>query len=173
MTIQAIEEMLEASRKDFAEAVASIPPALATTRPAPESWSALECAEHVAIVEERYLGRLNEAAPLTESQLAARREAELGARMLDRSVRATAPETARPTGRFATTADALDAFHRARARTLEFVRRRHADLYGLALEHARLGKMNGTEYTIIVAAHARRHAAQIREIGQALARDAR
>lgn len=159
---------LEKSQQEFQAAAASLSEEQARAKPEPSRWSVLECVEHVTVVEEIFLGRL-EAAPRLESpRVDKQREAELAARVPDRTNRAEAPERARPTGRFASLAEALDQFHLARARTMQFARDRAADLYSLSLEHPRFGSLNGAEYIVIIAGHARRHAAQIREAKSAL-----
>ena len=159
---------LEKSQQEFQAAAAGLSEEQARAKPEPSRWSVLECVEHVTVVEEIFLGRL-EAAPRLESpRVDKQREGELAARVPDRTNRAEAPERARPTGRFASLAEALDQFHLARARTMQFARDRAADLYSLSLEHPRFGSLNGAEYIVIIAGHARRHAAQIREAKSAL-----
>ncbi|HLI86523.1 MAG TPA: hypothetical protein VKV17_21620 [Bryobacteraceae bacterium] len=47
--------------------------------------------------------------------------------------------------------------------TIRFVEENHGSLYPRALEHPRLGALNGCEYVVLIAAHSRRHTAQIVE----------
>jgi hypothetical protein len=84
-------------------------------------------------------------------------------RVPDRSTRIKAPEAVWPIGRFTTLGQALEQFNAGRARSIQFAEDRYGDLYCLASEHPRLGPMNGVEFLILIAAHARRHAEQIRE----------
>jgi hypothetical protein len=128
----------------------------------------LECVEHVTVVEERFLGRL-ETAPRRESpRVDHEKEAELAVRVPNRTVKAEAPEPARPTGRYSSLAEALGQFHAARGRTIRFAQDRARDLDWLALEHPRFGPLNGAEFIVVIAGHARRHAAQIQEVKSAL-----
>ena len=89
-------------------------------------------------------------------------------RIPDRSVRVKAPDAVLPAGRFKTLADALDRFNAERTRSVQFAENRCDDLYCLAAAHPRFGPMNGVEFLIIIAGHARRHAEQIRETRAAL-----
>jgi uncharacterized damage-inducible protein DinB len=161
-------EALEQSRRELHEAASDVPEAKAGAKPGDGRWSVLDCVEHVAIVEERFWGRLDAAPRLDSVTIDKRKEADLASRVPDRTARAEAPEAVRPTGRFASLAEALEKFDSARARTIEFARNRGGDVYWLSLEHPRFGPLNGGEYIVLVAGHSRRHAAQIREVKSAL-----
>ena len=155
--------LLEASREDFLAAVEGITEEQACIKPAPERWSVLECVEHVTTVEERFLKRLETAPRLNAPRVDKQKETDLASRVPDRTVRAQAPEPARPTGRFATLAAAIQEFRTNRRHTIRFAKDHAPDLYWLSLEHPRFGPVNGSEFLVIVSGHARRHAAQIRE----------
>lgn len=161
-------EALEKSRQEFQAAVANVGEEHAKAKPEAGRWSVLECVEHVTVVEERFLGRL-EAAPRLESpRVDKEKEAELAVRVPNRTTKAEAPEPVRPTGRFSSLSDALDQFHAVRDRTIRVAQDRAGDLYWLALEHPRFGPLNGAEFIVLIAGHARRHAAQIQEVKSAL-----
>lgn len=161
-------QLLEDSRKDFESAVSGISEAQAGQRPAPGRWSVLECVEHVAVVEERFLRRLREAGRLAKPRVDPSKETDLLARMIDRTARAQAPEAVLPANRFPGLTQALEEFRAARGRTIRFAHESGEELYSLAVEHARLGAMNGAEFMRIIAGHSRRHAAQIRDARVAL-----
>jgi len=57
-------KLLEDSRKVFHEAAAGISESQASTSPGEGRWSVLQCTEHVTIVEERFLGFLENAGRL-------------------------------------------------------------------------------------------------------------
>jgi hypothetical protein len=163
-----IIDILEKSREEFQAAAGGLPESLAKTRPEADRWSVLDCVEHVATVEEIFLKRLaggeyTEAPPEDQGK-----EAALAARIVDRSTRRQAPETVVPKGRFTSLAEGLEQFHAARGRTVQFARERAADLYTLASAHPVFGPLNGVEALTIIAAHARRHAEQIREVRAAI-----
>jgi len=138
------------------------------TRPAQDRWSVLECVEHVVIVEEKNLAKLAEAERLESPRIDKQKEGEIIAQIPDRTTRYIAPEAGRPTGRFVSLAQALEQFNAIRSKSVRFAEDRQADLYRIAVEHARLGTVNGAEMLLIIAGHARRHADQIREIQTAL-----
>jgi uncharacterized damage-inducible protein DinB len=163
-----IVQHLERGREEFMAALAGINESQAKLRPDPARWSVIDCVEHVAIVEERFLGRLETAERLETPRIDKEREASLLVRVADRSARASAPEAVVPSGRFATLAQALEHFNAARTRSIQFAQDRSDDLYYLATEHPRFGPMNGAEFLMIITAHARRHSAQIQEVRAAL-----
>jgi hypothetical protein len=163
-----IVENLERSRQEFIAAVAGLTEAQANIRPDPARWSVLDCVEHVATVEERFLGWLTAAQKLEAPRVDKEKEAGLMARVPDRSTRVKAPEAVVPNGRFKTLAQALEQFNAGRTRSVQFAEDRCDDLYCLASEHPRFGPVNGVELLIITAGHSRRHAEQIRETRAAL-----
>jgi uncharacterized damage-inducible protein DinB len=163
-----IVQHLERGREEFLASVAGLTEAEVKVRPDPARWSVLDCVEHVALVEERFLGRLESAQKLDTACVDKQKEAGLLVRVADRSARASAPDAVVPTGRFASLAEAMEQFNAARARSIQFAQERGEDLYYLASEHPRFGPMNGVEYMMIITAHARRHADQIRETRAAL-----
>ena len=163
-----IIHILESSREEFNAAAGGVAEEHAKSKPAPERWSVLDCVEHVTFVETRVLVRLQETPPGGAPPVDKQKEADLAARVPNRSVRAEAPEALRPVGRYATLVEAIEQFNAARARTIEFAQASGENVYALALEHPRFGKLNGMEYLVLVAGHARRHAEQIREARAAL-----
>jgi hypothetical protein len=163
-----IIEILEKSKEEFHAAAAGVPESLAKIRPEADRWSVLECVEHVATVEEIFLKRLAGGEHTDPPPVDKVKDAALAAKVVDRSTRRQAPETVAPKGRFTSLAQGLEQFHGARARTTQFARDRSADLYTLASAHPVFGPLNGVEALTIIAAHARRHAEQIREVRVAL-----
>jgi uncharacterized damage-inducible protein DinB len=156
--------ILESSRLEFTAAVAGLSEAQARCKPGEDQWCALECVEHVVVVEERFLSGVEQAERLDTPTVNREKEAEISQRVPIRETRVRALEAVRPTGRFATMSEALIAFNAARARTMRFADERRPDLYSLAMEHRRFGKLNGAEYLLLIAAHTRRHAGQILEL---------
>ncbi len=163
-----IIKTLEQSRDDLHAAVEGVSEAESRTRPAEARWSVLECLEHVATVERRFLNRLETAANL-ESSIDPEREPRVLAMVTDRSQRRQAPEMVQPSGRFASVADALADFDATRAEVIRFGQARHSELRTLGAQHPLFGQVTGYELMLIIAGHACRHAAQIREARAALA----
>ncbi len=164
----AIVKILEDSRADFHAAVDGISESHAKVCPAPGRWSVLECVEHIALSESRLLGWLQNPIADPAPPVDKEKEARLFTGVASRTQRVEAPEPARPTGRFATLADAMEQFDAARAGSIRFAERQGERLYALAARHPFFGACNGQEVMVLMAAHARRHATQIREIRTAL-----
>src|SRR5271170_1519627 len=124
-----IVQTLESSRQDFMAAVDGLTDQKAQARPDSERWSVLDCVEHVTIVEEYFLGRLEAAKKLDSPSCDKEKEAGLMVRVPDRSTRIKAPEAVWPTGRFTTLGQALEQFNAGRTRSIQFAEDRSDDLY--------------------------------------------
>ena len=136
--------------------------------PGPGRWSALECAEHVAVSEDFLFSQLIEARPAGVPLVNHQREAGILARDADRTHPGVSPEVVRPIGRFPTLADALRHFLQSRDQTVRFVESCAEDLRSRLTTHPLLGPMNGYETLLLMAVHPHRHAKQIDEIGAAV-----
>jgi len=163
-----IIQILEDSRADFRAAADGVSELHAKVCPAPGRWSVLQCVEHIVISKSRFLGWLKNPIADPTPPVDKEKEAKLLAGVAGRAQRVEAPEPARPTGRFATLAEALEQFDATRAESLRFADSQGSGLYTLAAKHPFFGVCNGAEVMVLMAAHARRHAAQIREIRAAL-----
>jgi hypothetical protein len=159
-----IVKILEDSRTDFLAAVHGVSELDAKVCPEPGRWSVLQCVEHIVISESRFLGWLQNPIADPTPPVDKEKEAKLLVGVASRAQRVEAPEPARPTGRFATLAEAMEQFEAARARSIRFAESQGARLHTLAVKHPFFGVCNGSEVMVLMAAHARRHAAQIREI---------
>jgi hypothetical protein len=159
---------LEAGREDFLAAIEGLSDAQAAMRPAEGRWSVLECMEHIVTVEERFQGWIDNGKRLEAANPNPENEAALTARVTDRSFTAQAPEAVQPKGRFASVDVGRAAFQSARDRSVQMAQERGGTLYEVGAEHPRFGPLNGMEVLFLIAGHARRHAAQIRENRAAL-----
>jgi len=161
-------ELLESGRQDVLDAVDGLTEAAALAKPSPDRWSVLECMEHVVIVEERFQGWLQNG-PAIASAPKPENETRLFSMVTDRSAKVTAPEAVVPSGRFVVLKEAVLAFNAARDRSVSLVKEHGEALYTIGARHGRFGELNGVEVVHLMAGHARRHAAQIRELGEAAA----
>ena len=109
-------EILEAGRRDFLDATRDISREQASAKPTPNSWSVLECIEHVAAVEDRYLSWISKG-----SAVAAKRDSEKEMRLFttirNRLTKVEAPDLFHPRGRFGTLSEALSEFGAVRDRS--------------------------------------------------------
>ncbi|MEO5922711.1 MAG: DinB family protein [Bryobacteraceae bacterium] len=167
MSNNVLLRVLEDGRQDVVASVLNLPDELAAIKPGPEKWSVLECLEHIVAVEERFLGFLANGAVIVPTP-SDDKEAQLSARVRDRSDRVQAPEAVVPTGRYTSVEEALTAFQRVRDLSVRVAQERGDALYGIGVKHGRFGDINGSELVHVLASHACRHAAQIRETRAAL-----
>jgi hypothetical protein len=158
-------EKLNSGRDEFLASVEGMTEEQAAAKPA-AGWSILECAEHVATVEENLRRRLMEQATPTESEMSREREAFIAAVAANRGRRVQAPEVARPCGRFATLSEAVECFCRNREQTIAYIASCHEDLRRLTTDHPMIGAASGQEIIILMMAHPFRHAQQVRELRQ-------
>ena len=160
--------ILARTRDDFLLSLAGITEEQSRQKPAPDSWSILECTEHVVAAERgMFIGITQRCTPRT-SPGAMNREQEFLRSVADRARKLVAPEFVRPTGRYATLAEAVEKFREHRHRTIEFVSTCRDDLHAVELQHPVAGMVTAQECLAILAMHPSRHAAQIREIRQSL-----
>jgi hypothetical protein len=167
--------LLDESRDALRAAVASVPAEARVRRPGPDRWSVNEVIEHLALVEARFARDV--AAAIDEAKAAGLGpessprvplEETIRRRLLDRTERRQAPESAVPTG----TLD-QEAAWTALERAHDSFRTALTSADGLALgtvhaEHRRWGALTAYQWAEVLAGHAKRHAQQITEAaGQA------
>jgi hypothetical protein len=159
----------ESTRDRFLAATAGLSDAQWRWKASPERWSAAEVAEHVAVAEADIRGRIEpgfagpEASAEERKKTAGKDEIILHA-VPDRSHKVSAPDRLRPTGRFATRADAVKAFEEARAKNIELLRSSPIDLRAHVFPHPVLGPVDGMQMMLFIAAHSARHTEQLEEV---------
>ena len=163
-----ILELFDTGQKCFLHTLAGVADDAAARKPSPECWSILECAEHVAIVEERLLAYIENARPADGTVIPIQREALIRERAPDRSRRIPAPEVALPAGRYSALADAAAQFVSNRLRSIVFVQSCDDDLRAKLAEHPILKVATCYEILLMMAYHPMRHARQIDEIKLAI-----
>jgi hypothetical protein len=166
---------LETATRDLRAAIDAVPAPMRGQKPGPARWSVNEVIEHVAKVEQSFVGTLVanvEAAKATglapEIEEPPMLTDKTRAVLTDRANPRQAPEHALPTGAIDSSAgiEAIDAAH---ARLKEAV----AGCDGLALstvthDHRFFGTLNVYQWIELLAGHEDRHAAQVREIATQL-----
>ena len=160
-----IEELREVGKQFCAEA-SNLTVAQAKFKSAPDRWSIEECVEHVATVEKGFFKRLQEqGTPAPDATpTPVRSEAELRKEIVDRTIKKTAPETVRPTGRYGSLDAALDSFRASREEAIAYLANGKDDLFDRCVMHPRLGALTSRQAFIFIIQHPVRHLAQIREI---------
>jgi hypothetical protein len=159
--------LLNRSRQTLLDAVNGVTENQARWKPAPDRWSILEYAEHLAVSDDALVALIKRslstpAQPETEAQ---RRERETKIRETPIPRGANhAPEMLQPGGRFASLAEAVAAFLAARERSLEYARTTQEDIRSHFTGHSVLGPLDGYQWLMGNARHAETHAGHIREL---------
>lgn len=165
---QDLLESLERGRQALLDALDGVTEDQAARVPEPGRWSVRDCMEHLLLVE-NYLFRQIATSQPSETPVGSRaREARILQRGADRAKRLEAPEVARPTGRFPTLSEAVNAFLASRNETIRYVQALTEDPRLQTAHHPLIGPVNCYETLLIMAIHPHRHVQQIREIRNAI-----
>jgi uncharacterized damage-inducible protein DinB len=136
-------------------------------RPAPGRWTVAECLEHIATVEGRVLGLIQETLEtgLDSSKRSAMegKDDTLVASVVGRMPRFQAPEFLAPTGRWPDN-QLLKEFEGARQQTRDFAASTRADLRRYFYKHPVFGELDLYQWLLLIAAHCDRHRAQSEEV---------
>jgi hypothetical protein len=156
-------ELLRRTELLYLATLENVSSAQAAFKAAPQRWSILETAEHVAATEEFLLALTTAASPSTvESD--PRMDERIHRFAVDRQRTFVAPEGVCPCGRFGGIAEAAAAFRRARQKTVQYVHETQADLRRLRVLHPAAGSIDVYQNLLIGAYHPERHAKQVQEI---------
>ena len=156
---------LRAGNDALRDSLNGLDESLAGRRPTPESWSVLECVEHMIASEVLLLSRLREATPRDESHEDRAREAKLEGLATNRLRRIEAPEPVLPQGNYESLEMAMEGFARVRGETERFVEQFNGDLRSWLVIHPLITRpLNCYEMLLLMALHPARHAMQIAEI---------
>jgi len=159
-------QYLETTKKGVLDATKGLSEAQWNFKAAPDRWSVAQVMEHIAAAEDFIREALKEKvmmAPAGEPGRDVKKTDEAVLAMVpDRTTKVQAPEPLVPTNRFGSPADSVKHFVESRATTEEFLK----TTTGLR-EHVTdspLGKMDGYEFILLIAAHSERHTKQINEV---------
>jgi hypothetical protein len=122
--------------------------------------------EHIAAAEDFIRGMLKEKVMMSPAGEPGRDVKKTDAAVLamvpDRTTKAQAPEPLVPTNRFGSPDGTLKHFLESRATTEDFLKTT-TDLRSHVMESP-LGKLDGYEFVLFIAAHSERHTKQINEV---------
>src|SRR6266852_7209932 len=159
-------QYLESTKKGVLEATKGLSEAQWNFKPAPDRWSVAQVTEHVAAAEDFMREILKEKVMIAPAGEAGRdvKKTDEGvlAMVPDRTHKAQAPEPLVPTNRFGSPEGSVKHFMASRATTEDFLksatgRRDH-------VADSPLGKLDGYEFVLFIAAHSERHTKQINEV---------
>jgi uncharacterized damage-inducible protein DinB len=162
---QAVLREFKMGRDALIDSLAGVDDALARRRPSHETWSILECVEHMIESERYLLSRLRAAETADQPFEKSRREAKIARLAADRTRRIEAPEQAHPHGTYRTLAEAMQAFDLTRNEVVQWVENCNGDPRRMLTDHPLIaGPVTCAETLVMMAAHPARHAKQIEEI---------
>jgi hypothetical protein len=161
-------QYLESSKKGVVDATKGLSEAQWNFKPAPDRWSIAEVMEHLAAAEDMIRG-MDQEQVMKSPAIAPRDPVEVKktddgviAQVPDRSHKIQAPDPLKPTNRFGSPADAEKHFLESRAVTEEFLKTT-PDLRA-HVSDSPMGKLDGYEWVLLIAAHSERHTKQILEV---------
>src|SRR5260370_1998919 len=159
-------QYLETTKKNVLEATKGLSEARGNFKPGPDRWSVAEVMEHIAGAEDFIRGMVKEkvmTAPTGEPGRDVKKTDEAVLAMVpDRTNKAQAPEPLVPTNRFGSPEGSIKHFVESRATTEDFLK----TAPGLRddVRDSPLGKLDGYEFVLFIAAHSERHTKQINEV---------
>jgi hypothetical protein len=159
-------QYLESTKKNVLEATKGLSDAQWNFKPAPDRWSVGQVMEHIAASEDFIRGMVVEkvmTAPAGEMGRDVRKTDEgVLAMVPDRTHKAQAPEPLVPTNRFGSPEGSMKHFVETRTATEDFLK----TTTGLRdhVMDSPLGKLDGYEFVLFIAAHSERHTKQINEV---------
>jgi hypothetical protein len=161
-------QYLESTKKGVLDATKGLSDAQWNFKPAPDRWSVAEVMEHLAAAEDLLRGMTQEQIMKTPAVLPRdadeTRKADEGvlAMVPDRSHKLQSPEPLKPTNRFGSPAAAQKHFVESRATTEQYLK----NTPGLRAHvgDSPMGKLDGYEFVLLIAAHSERHTKQMLEV---------
>jgi hypothetical protein len=159
---------LKETKEGFLNDVKGLSEAQLNFKTSPERWSVAQCIEHIALAENSIMGLVqnNQKQPADPSKHSEVKttDADVWARVTDRSHKATAPEFLKPSNKFKNSEEAVKAFVEQRDKNIEFVQTTNEDLRDHFMPHPALGPLDDYQWILLIAAHSRRHTLQIEEV---------
>jgi hypothetical protein len=159
-------QYLETTKKNVLEATKGLSEAQWNFKAAPDRWSVAQVMEHIAAAEDFIRGMLKEKLMMAPAGDAGRDVKKTDDAVLamvpDRTTKAQAPEPLVPTNRFGSPEGSIKHFVESRASTEDFLR----TATGLRdhVADSPIGKLDGYEFVLLIAAHSERHTKQINEV---------
>jgi len=159
-------QYLESTKKNVLEATRGLSEAQWNFKPGPDRWSVAQVMEHIAAAEDFIRGVVKEKVMMAPAGDAGRdvKKTDDGvlAMVPDRTNKVQAPEPLVPTNRFGSPEGSIKHFVESRATTEDFLK----TTTGLRdhVTDSPMGKLDGYEFVLLIAAHSERHTKQINEV---------
>ncbi len=159
-------QYLESTKKNVLDATKGLSEAQWNFKPAPDRWSVAQVMEHIAAAEDFIRGMTKEkvmTSPAGEPGRDVKKTDEAVLMMVpDRTHKAQAPEPLVPSNRFGSPDGSVKHFVESRSATEDFLKST-AGLRDHVMDSP-LGKLDGYEFVLFIAAHSERHTKQINEV---------
>ena len=158
---------LESTKQNVLQATKGLSEAQWTFKPMPDRWSVAQVMEHIVasedFIRENLLKEKVMAAPASEPGRDVKQIDEaVMAKIPDRTQKAQAPAPLLPRNRFGSPDGSVKHFVESRAMTEQYLRTTNG-LRGHVMDGP-VGKMDGYEFVLFIAAHCERHTEQINEV---------
>jgi len=169
MPLQPLLDELRASTRDFLAALTGVSRSEWTWQPAPESWSLYQVAEHTCVVqrgiERLYATKLLEQPITAEGPTPRWTDADIRERLGRGGDPIRAPGMVLPKGRWASQEGIAQVFTDSAESLIGWVQSHpEVDLRAYGHIHPMMGQLDGVQWLIMVAAHNRRHAEQVKSL---------
>jgi DinB family protein len=159
-------QYLESTKKNVLEATKGLSEEQWNFKPAADRWSVAQVMEHIAAAEDFLRDVTKEkvmAGPAGEAGRDVKKTDEAVLTMVpDRTHKAQAPEPLVPSNRFGSPDASIRHFVESRSATEDFLKST-AGLRDHVMDSP-LGKLDGYEFVLFIAAHSERHTKQINEV---------
>jgi uncharacterized damage-inducible protein DinB len=160
---------LKETKKDFLNSVKGLSDEQWNYKPAPDKWSVAEVSEHIALSEDFLAKMITDKIMKSPEARAEKRAAVKGKeeqimKMIpDRSKKAQAPEQLKPQNTFASRDALLKAFTDKRDANIKYIKETKDPLHA-HIAPSPIGEFDAYQWMIFLAAHSKRHTAQIEEV---------
>jgi uncharacterized damage-inducible protein DinB len=160
---------LKETKKDFLNSVKGLSDEQWKFKPAPDKWSVAEVSEHIALAED-FLSKMvtekimtSPEAPAEKRAAVKGKEEQIMKMIPDRSQKAQAPEQLKPHNAFASRDELLKAFTSKRDANIKYIKETKDALHA-HIAPSPIGEFDAYQWMIFMAAHSKRHTAQIAEV---------
>jgi len=131
-------------------------------------WTIAECIEHITLAELKFptivADEMQKPSNPDYRKKIKIKDEKIRPKMLSRIWKAKSPEIFKPTGRFASSEEAIKTFQEQRAKTLQYVNTTSDDLRNHFWKHPLTGTIDLYQTLILMSAHLERHIEQIEKI---------
>lgn len=162
---------LQNSLNKFNTTIAGLTSEQLNFREKDNKWTIAECIEHVTLAELKFPTIVNEEMQKPSNPDYIKKikikDEKIRPKMLSRIWKAKSPEIFKPTGRFASSEEAIKIFQEQRAKTLQYVNTTSDDLRNHFWRHPLTGTIDLYQTLILMSAHLERHIEQIEKIKSA------